>query len=65
MVVIKKGGGGAREWVKKQLKAVSRLSGKLADKASAALPEIIGSIISWILNRAKEVVGYLRICGYL
>ena len=25
----------------------------------AALPGIIGSIISWILNRAKEVVGLL------
>ena len=53
----KNGGGGARKWVKKQLKAV--LLGKLADKASAAPPGIIGSIISWILNRAKEVVGWL------
>ena len=54
-----KGGGGAREWIKNKLKAVSRLLGKLADKALAALPRIIGSIISWILNRAKEVVGWL------
>ena len=54
-----KKGGGAREWIKKQLKAVSRLLGKLADKALAALPGIIGSIISWILNRAKEMVGWL------
>ena len=54
-----KGGGGAREWVKNQLKAVSRLLGKLADKALAALPGVIGSIISWILNRAKEVIGWL------
>ena len=49
-------GGGAREWIKSKLKALSRLLGKLA-KALAALPGIIGSIISWILNRAKEVVG--------
>ena len=51
--------GGAREWIKSKLKALSQLLGKLADKASASLPGIIGSIISWILNRAKEVVGWL------
>ena len=55
----KKDGGGVREWVKKHLKAVSLLLGKLADKALAALPGIIGSIISWVLNRATEVVGWL------
>ena len=49
--------GGAKEWIKNKLKALSQLLGKLADKAS--LPGIIGSIISWILNRAKEVVGWL------
>ena len=49
--------GGAREWIKYKLKALSQLLGKLADKALASLPGIIGSIISWILNRAKEVVG--------
>ena len=51
--------GGAREWIKNKLKALSQLLGKLAAKAGAALPGIIGSIISWILNRAKEVVGWL------
>ena len=51
--------GGAREWVKNKLKALSQLSGKLAYKAIASLPGIIGSIISWILNRAKEMVGWL------
>ena len=51
--------GGAREWIKNKLKALSQLLGKLADKALASLPGIIGSIISWILNRAKEVVGLL------
>ena len=51
--------GGAREWIKDKLKALSSLLGKLASKAGAALPGIIGSIISWILNRAKEVVGWL------
>ena len=52
-------GGGAREWIKSKLKALSHLFGKLADKAMTALPGIIGSIISWILNTAKEVVGWL------
>ena len=50
---------GAREWIKNKLKALSQLLGKLADKALASLPGIIGSIISWILNRAKEVIGWL------
>ena len=52
-------GGGTREWIKNKLKALSQLLGKLANKALASLPGIIGSIISWILNRAKEVVGWL------
>ena len=51
--------GGVREWIKNKLKALSQLLGKLADKALASLPGIIGSILSWILNRAKEVVGWL------
>ena len=51
--------GGAREWIKNKLKALSQFLGKLADKALASLPGIIGSIISWILNRAKEVIGWL------
>ena len=51
--------GGTREWIKSKLKALSQLLGKLADKALTSLPGIIGSIISWILNRAKEVVGWL------
>ena len=51
--------GGAREWIKNKLKTLLQLLGKLADKALASLPGIIGSIISWILNRAKEVIGWL------
>ena len=34
--------GGAREWIKNKLKALSQLLGKLADKALASLPGIIG-----------------------
>ena len=51
--------GGAREWIKNKLKALLQILGKLADKALASLPGIIGSILLWILNRAKEVVGWL------
>ena len=51
--------GGAREWIKNKLKALSSLLGKLAAKAGAALPGIIGSVVAWLLNRAKEVVGWL------
>ena len=51
--------GGAGEWIKNKLKVLSQLLGKLAYKALASLPGIIGSIISWILNRAKEVIGWL------
>ena len=51
--------GGAREWIKNKLKALSQLLGKLADKALASLPGIIGAILSRILNRAKEVIGWL------
>ena len=49
--------GGAREWIENKLKALLQLLGKLADKAVASLPGIICSILSWILNRAKEVIG--------
>ena len=61
----KKGGG--REWIKNKLKALSQLLGKLADKALASLPGIIGSIISWILNTEprKWLVACLRTCGHL
>ena len=50
---------GGREWIKNKLKALSQLLGKLADKALASLPVIVCSIISWILNRAREVIGWL------
>ena len=51
--------GGAREWIKDKLKALSSLLGKLSTKLGAALPGIIGSVVAWLLNRAKEVVGWL------
>ena len=48
---------GLKEWVRNKLKALASLLGKLGMKAVEALPGIIGGIISWILNRAKDVAG--------
>ena len=50
---------GLKEWVRNKLKALASLPGKLGMKAAEALPGIIGGIISWILNRAKDVVGWV------
>ena len=50
---------GLKEWVRSKLKALASLLGKLGMKAAEALPGIIGGIISCILNRAKDVVGWV------
>ena len=50
---------GLKEWVRNKLKALASLLGRLGMKAAEALPGIIGGIISWILNRAKDVVGWV------
>ena len=50
---------GLKEWVRSKLKALAALLGKLGMKAAEALPGIIGGIISWILNRAKDIVGWV------
>ena len=59
-----KGGGNdkpenVKEWLKNKLKAFALLLGKSGAKVVEALPGIIGLIISWILNRAKEVMGWV------
>ena len=46
-------------WIRNKLKALASLLGRLGMKAAEALPGIIGGIISWILNRAKDVVGWV------
>ena len=48
---------GLKEWIRNKLKALALLLGELGVTAAEALPGIIGGIISWILNRAEEVVG--------
>ena len=56
---------GLKKWIRTKLKALASLSGRLGIKAAEALPGIIGyigyigGIISWILNRAKDVVGWV------
>ena len=48
-----------KEWIRNKLKALAYLTGRLGIKAAEALPGIVGGIISWILNRATDVVGWV------
>ena len=48
---------GLKGWIRNKFKALASLLGRLGMKAAEVLPGIIGGIISWILNRAKDVVG--------
>ena len=48
-----------KEWIRSKLKALASLQGKLGIKAAEALPGIIGAIISWILNKAVDIVGWV------
>ena len=50
---------GLKEWIMNKLKALASLLGRLGIIAAEALPGIIGGIISWILNRVKDVVGWI------
>ena len=50
---------GLKEWLKNKLKPLAPLLGKLGMEAAEALPGIIGVIISWVLNRAADVVGWV------
>ena len=50
---------GLKEWIRNKLKTLASLLGQLGIKAAEALPGIIGGIVSWILNRAEDVVGWV------
>ena len=50
---------GLKGWIRNKLKALASLLGRSGIKAAEALPGTIGGIISWILNRAKDVVGWV------
>ena len=51
--------GGLKEWVKKHLQSLGRVLAKLAGKAAAALPGIIGSIVSWIFQTDGRAASWL------
>ena len=50
---------GLKEWVRSKLKALVSLPGRLGTKMAEVLPGIIEMIISWILNRTKDVMGWV------
>ena len=50
---------GLKEWIRTKLKALALLLGRLGIKAAEALCGITGGIVSWILNRAKDIVGWV------
>ena len=50
---------GVKGWLRNKLKALASLLGRSGVKAAEALPGIIGAIISWVLNRAADVVGWV------
>ena len=50
---------GLKKWIRNKLKPLASLPGKLGMKAAEAPPGIIGGIISWIINRTKDVVGWV------
>ena len=52
-----------KEWFKNKLKALGRLLCRIAGKAAAALPGIIGSIIYTFVARAQPLLHSL-ICTY-
>ena len=52
------GGDSVRDWIKKQLSNLGKLLANLAGKAAAALPGIIGAIVSWLLSTMGKVVSW-------
>ena len=47
------------EWIRNKLKALSSLLERLGMQAAEAFPGIIGVVLSWILNRAADVVSWV------
>ena len=47
------------EWIRNKLKALVLLQERLGVKSAEVLPSIIGTIITWILNRAADVVDWM------
>ena len=51
--------GRARKCIKKQIKSPVTTIWEISRQSIASLPGIISSILSWLLNRAKEVIEWL------
>ena len=56
---LPKGKKSAKEWLRNKLKSLAMLLERLGTKVAEVLPAILRAITSWILNRAKEVVGWV------
>lgn len=52
-------GGTLKEWTKKHLQSLGRVLSKLAGKAAVAIPGIIGSVVSWLLNMLAKSASWL------
>ena len=50
---------GLKECIRNKLKALSSLLRRLGVKAAEVLPGIIGAILSWIINKASDLVGWV------
>ena len=50
---------GIKGWIKQQLQKIANLLLKLGDKMLAALPGIIGSVVSFVLKSASAAVGFV------
>ena len=50
---------GMKEWPRNKLKVLAKLLGRLGVKAAEALWGIFCTIIIWVLNRPKEVLGWV------
>ena len=48
-----------KEWIRNKLKGLSSLLGRLGVKAAEAFPDINRVILSWILNKAADVLGWV------
>ena len=50
---------GVKEWIEKQLKTIANFLKQIAGKAAAALPGIIGGVLSWIFKTASKGFDWL------
>ena len=50
---------GIKKWIRTKLKALISIQGKLGIKTAEPLPGTIGGILRWILNKPKDVVGWV------